>query len=84
MAEVSVENQYFDHLVEYQVAVCKQCRYAVWPNQIEGHLRDQHGIKRKEARLVQEGIRGWVGLMQHPSELRLLGRIAKPVAQLPL
>jgi hypothetical protein len=34
-----------------------QCQYAVWPDQIEGHLQEQHKIKRKEASKVGLDIR---------------------------
>jgi hypothetical protein len=68
MAEASIARQYFNYLLEYQVAVCKECRYAVWPDQIEGHLQAQHKVKRKEASEVGSEVRNWPGVMQYPSE----------------
>jgi hypothetical protein len=32
MSEANVKHQYFEHLAKYQVAVCRECRYAVWPD----------------------------------------------------
>ncbi|KAF2748916.1 hypothetical protein M011DRAFT_399087, partial [Sporormia fimetaria CBS 119925] len=32
----------FEHLTEYAAAVYKECGYAVWPDQIEGHLQKQY------------------------------------------
>jgi hypothetical protein len=38
IAEASIAFQSFHYLVEYQIAVCKECQYAVQPDQIESHL----------------------------------------------
>ncbi|KAF2748568.1 hypothetical protein M011DRAFT_391054, partial [Sporormia fimetaria CBS 119925] len=75
---------YFEHLVEYAVAVCKECRYAVWPDQIEGHLQKQHKTLSEEARKVSKGIHCWAGLIRYPSEMELPKCIAAPIHQLPL
>jgi hypothetical protein len=71
MSEPSIECQYFKHIAEYSVAACRECRYAVWPDQIEGQLQEQHKISRKEAETVGEQIRSWAGLIQYPSELEV-------------
>ncbi|KAE8852437.1 hypothetical protein PTNB73_10604 [Pyrenophora teres f. teres] len=42
MSKPSIECQYFEHVPEHSVAACRECRYAVWPDQIEGHLQKQH------------------------------------------
>jgi hypothetical protein len=84
MAETSIACQYFNHLPEYQVAVCKECQYAVWPDQIEGHLQAQHKIKRKEASKVGLEVRSWAGVMQYPSELLAPSQIMAPHPQLPV
>jgi hypothetical protein len=68
MAEASIACQYFHHLAEHQVAVCKECQYAVWPDQIEGHLQEQHKIKQKDATKVGTEVRSWAGVIQYPSE----------------
>jgi hypothetical protein len=84
MSELSIECQYFEHVAEYSVAACRECRYAVWLDQIDGHLQEQHKISRKEAETVSEQIRSWAGLIQYPSELKVLSGIPKPVQQLPV
>ncbi|KAK7177381.1 hypothetical protein PSPO01_16574 [Paraphaeosphaeria sporulosa] len=50
MSGEDFEHRYFEHLTEYQVAVCRECRYAVWPDQIEGHLQKLHKQPRNRAR----------------------------------
>jgi RecQ family ATP-dependent DNA helicase len=84
MAAVDISFKFFSHLAQYQVAVCKECRYAVWPSQIEGHLQEQHRIGRKRARAVGESIRTWSNLIQDPSELVLPNQVDEPFAQLSL
>ncbi|KAF2818027.1 hypothetical protein CC86DRAFT_414286, partial [Ophiobolus disseminans] len=78
------KQQYFEHIAEYGVAACRECRYAVWPEQIEGHLQEQHKTSRKEAEVVGQHVRSWAGLVQYPSELEVPGGIPKPVPQLPV
>jgi hypothetical protein len=78
------ESQYFEHVAEYSVAVCRECRYAVWPNQIKGHLQEQHNISRKVAEAVGQRVRSWAGLTLYPSELEIPSGIPKSVQQLPV
>jgi hypothetical protein len=63
MSEHNIACQYFEHVAEYSVAACRECRYAVWPDQIEGHLQEQHKVSRKQADIVGEQIRSWAGLL---------------------
>jgi uncharacterized C2H2 Zn-finger protein len=57
-------------------------QYAVWPDQIKGHLQEQHKVSRKQADFVGEQIRSWAGLLQYPSKLKVPGGVPRPVAQL--
>jgi hypothetical protein len=84
MAEASIACRYFNHLPEFQVAVCKECRYAVWPDQIEGHLQAQHKVKRKEASEVGSEVRSWPGVTQYPGEFVAPSQIMAPHPQLPV
>src|SRR6185369_1205307 len=84
MADTGLECRYFEHLVEYKLAICRECRYAVWPDQVEGHLHDQHKISRKKAGFVGEIVRDWPGLIRYPSELELPSGVIEPIAQLAL
>jgi hypothetical protein len=76
--------QYFHHLAEYQVAVCKECQYAVWSDQIEGHLQAQHRIKRNNASKIGSEVYSWAGVMQYPSEFVVPSQVAAPHPQLPV
>ncbi|KAK5011755.1 hypothetical protein LTR28_005091 [Elasticomyces elasticus] len=77
--------EFFEHLVEYQLEVCKRCGHAVWPEQIESHLTGkQHRIQRKKAVSTAERLRGWPGLIQYPSGLRLPDYVEQAISHLPL
>ncbi|KAF7568858.1 hypothetical protein PtrM4_112730 [Pyrenophora tritici-repentis] len=84
MSKPSIECQYFEHVPEHSVAACRECRYAVWPDQIEGHLQKQHKVSYKEAEAVGQQVRSWAGLVQYPSELEVPTGAPKPVRQLPV
>ena len=84
IAEASTACRHFHYLPEYQVAVCKECRYAVWPDQIKGYLQAQHKIKRKEVSEVGLEIRSWAGVIQYPSEFVAPSDIVAPHPQLPV
>jgi hypothetical protein len=84
MSEHNIAYQYFEHVAEYSVAACRECRYAVWPDQSEGHLQEQHKVSRKQADIVGEQICSWAGLLQYPSELKVPGGMLQPVPQLPV
>lgn len=50
------KQQMFEHLTEHQLAVCRECRYAVWPDQIKGHLQKQHKESLKSAQAVRDAV----------------------------
>ena len=82
MAECDIGSRFFTQLAEYPVAVCKECKHGVWPDQIEGHLQRSHKIPRKKAGLVGSSIRGWPGLARYPSELELPSQIVDPIPKI--
>jgi hypothetical protein len=76
--------QHFHHVAEYQVAVCKECQYAVWPYQIEGNLQEKHNIRHKDASEIGSEVRSWTGVIQYPSEFTAPSGIVAPHPQLPV
>jgi hypothetical protein len=63
--------------------VCKECRYAVWPSQVVGHLTNkQHKLARKQAEAEWEEIQGWVGVAQYPSEFAVPPFVDRPIDEL--
>jgi superfamily II DNA helicase RecQ len=84
MDETSISCQYFEHLAEYSLAICLECRHSVWPSQIEGHLKTIHHIGCKQANIISEAVRTWAGLIQYPSELEMPSSVGQPISQLPV
>jgi hypothetical protein len=61
----------FAYLPEYKVAVCRACRFAVWPGQSKTHLRRHHPeiCLETRAQIVRE-LGGWPGICQQPANLQ--------------
>jgi hypothetical protein len=71
------------HSSVWQVVVCKECRYAVWPSQVVGHLTNkQHKLARKQAEAEWEEIQGWAGVAQYPSEFAVPPFVNCPIDEL--
>jgi hypothetical protein len=47
---------FFEHVVEYQVAVCQECRHRVVPSHIASHLRQMHKVEHNIAKRVAEVV----------------------------
>jgi hypothetical protein len=56
MAESSVAGEHFEHLVEYALAVCKECRHGVLPSQIKSYVQRSYHAKRKKAELIADEV----------------------------
>ena len=82
--ENSVAGEYFEHLVEYALAVCRKCRYGVLPSQIISHLQRNHRVKRKQAEVVAEEVSQWAGLIEYASELEVPGQAVQAIHPLPI
>jgi Orsellinic acid/F9775 biosynthesis cluster protein D len=59
------------HLPQYSVIVCKKCKYAVLPSQIDAHLsnRAKHGYDKEQRQTVIQEVAKIPGLIQ--SEVQL-------------
>ena len=84
MAAESGEFQFFEHLAEYSVAICRECRHGVLPSHIESHLQRVHRVKHKQAKHIAEKVRGWSGLTEYASEITVPSRLPAPINQLPV
>jgi hypothetical protein len=71
MTESSVAGEYFEHLVTYALAVCKECRHGVLPSQVKSHLQRTHHVNCKQADLIADDVSSWVGLIEHASKLEV-------------
>lgn len=84
MPESSTAGEYFEHLPEYSLAVCKECRHGVLPSQAGNHLQRVHRVRRKQAQLVADELSSWPGLIQYASELEVPRQTIEPISQLPV
>ena len=63
-------DQAFFYLAEWQVVVCKECHYAVWPDEIQGHLHGKkHRILKKEAGAIAKEVEEWPGIARYSGEV---------------
>nr|GEZ17793.1 RecQ helicase L2 [Tanacetum cinerariifolium] len=84
MAESSVASKHFEHVVEYALAVCRECRHGVLPSHVKSHVQRAHPAKRKQAKAIAEEVGSWAGLIQYASELEVPSQVIKPIHQLPV
>jgi hypothetical protein len=84
MAETDVELQHFQHLAEYSIAICKDCRHGVLPSHIKSHLQRAHKVKDKQAENIAERVRSWAGLIEYASEIQVPSQVIPPISQLPV
>jgi hypothetical protein len=84
MAEADILFQYFEHLAEYSIAICKECRHGVLPSHIQSHLQRAHKIQQKQAEDIAQRVHSWSGLIEYASELHVPSKVIPPISQLPI
>ncbi|KAK7178346.1 hypothetical protein PSPO01_15608 [Paraphaeosphaeria sporulosa] len=84
MTERSAAGKYFEHLPEYSLAICRECRHGVLPSQVPHHLQRHHRVPRKEADSIAEEVGRWAGVIQYASQLEVPQRAVAPTSQLPI
>jgi Orsellinic acid/F9775 biosynthesis cluster protein D len=64
--------EYFTHLPNFQVIICKECQYAVLPSYIDAHFtaKPQHGFGKKERQRIADEIAEIDGLIGNEETLR--------------
>lgn len=62
----------FSHLPEFQVVICKKCKYAVLPSCIDSHFAPErpHGLTRKARRQITDGLGRIGGLIKNEEILK--------------
>lgn len=62
----------FAFLGKYKVIVCRDCQHAVWPMEVDSHLRgSKHKMLKHDRDRVQAEIRRWQGLIWNEDGLKL-------------
>lgn len=63
--------EYFTHLLEFQVIICKKCQYAVLPSYIDAHFTAKlHQCKKEERQRIAEEVAEINGLIGNEETLR--------------
>ena len=64
--------EYFTHLPDFQVIICKECQHAVLPSHIDAHFtaKPQHGLGKKERQRIADEIAEIDGLIGNEETLR--------------
>jgi hypothetical protein len=72
--------EYFTHLPEFGVIVCKECKHVVLPSHIDAHFirKPQHGLGKRERQRIVEAVVEIDGLID---DEEALGRCEFPFPQ---
>jgi hypothetical protein len=79
-----MEGEYFEHVAEYQIAVCKKCRHGVILSQIQAHLQRIHRVKLQQAEGIAERVGSWPGVAEYASKIVVPKEAAPPIKELPV
>jgi superfamily II DNA or RNA helicase len=78
-------SEYFYHIGEWRVIMCRECQVAVWPDQVRSHLQNkQHRLNRKDAEGIQDDIQLWYGIENCRSNFTVPAFVRMPVERLPV
>src|SRR3954451_5689702 len=73
----------FERLPDFPIVVCRDCRYGVWPSQIEGHLGRAHGHLLPAVRTqLGDEVRSWPDITIDPIELEIPQSRTQAIPQL--
>lgn len=77
--------KYFTCLPDYGLIVCRECKHAVWPREVDSHLRGRHHESRKKTRRqIQEEVKTWQWVLDDKAELKLPDTIQEAIPELGL
>lgn len=81
----TMADQYFGHLSDHGVAVCRTCRHAVYPDQALSHLRAKHArIPPPERATIAAELQTWPALYASTDDLILPVAVDRPLLGLPV
>ncbi|OQN95114.1 hypothetical protein B0A48_18841 [Cryoendolithus antarcticus] len=78
-------NQVFIHKPEHRVIVCKQCKYAVNPAQVRGHITANHsGIPKQQRQQIVEFVAGLPQIAYTPDRVKYPDISSEAVVGIPV
>ncbi|KAF2748571.1 hypothetical protein M011DRAFT_331378 [Sporormia fimetaria CBS 119925] len=84
MKKSGMASDFFNHLVEYALVICKECRHGVLPSHVKSYLQCVHSVSCKQAELVADEVSSWTGLIEYASEVEVPSHVTQPILQLPV
>jgi hypothetical protein len=77
--------EYFLYLPEFRIAVCRTCRYSVYPDSAPTHLRDKYrGLTKQERVRIVEELNGWPEVCRSYDLIEIPQVVEKPLQGLRL
>jgi hypothetical protein len=78
-------NEYFEHDRDWLIAVCRECKVAIWPAHAAAHLRGpHHRVNGKKAQQVADELQAWSDIVQHVRQFAVPTYVNRPVPALAL
>lgn len=75
----------FVHCAEFGVIICRKCRFAVVPVQVERHVKDHHPFVPKQRRIsIAQSVNALDGVAHRLQDIRYPAADQEPVANLPV
>ena len=82
---VDTASDVFIYLTRFRIAVCRTCRFAVWPRQARTHLTDHHReIPAKTRQRIADELGAWPEICHRLEDLRAPAGVPNPLPGLPL
>jgi hypothetical protein len=80
---IIMHNAFFETLEEFSIVICRKCRHAVWPSQIEAHLRRAHRhVSTTMHTTLANNVRTWPDIAQDPIQLDIPAIRTRAIPQL--
>jgi Orsellinic acid/F9775 biosynthesis cluster protein D len=75
--------EYFTHLPEFQVLICKKCEYAVLPSYIDSHFadREKHEVGKRERQRIINAVAEIDGLIENEEKLSYEFQFPSPTSK---
>lgn len=78
-----MEEQLFETIPHLRVMICRQCRYGVWPAEVESHLKHQHQLNYQTVRQMVQAIHQWPGLASNYQDVQIPRVLDEPLPIVP-
>ncbi|KAL4744404.1 hypothetical protein BDW72DRAFT_188600 [Aspergillus terricola var. indicus] len=69
----------FQTTPELQIMICRQCKHAVHPIEVETHLRKKHRMTTSQVQPVVEIVQQWTNLIQDPDAIYIPPELENPL-----